>query len=116
MNVRVDGYSQIGVLHDEPNPPQVQVQMGPLKLMVKLNQLSPSEAKPEIKIKPKANLSLQKAQTAVREVSLRGMRAEDAEDELIRFLDDAVLGNLHQVRIVHGKGEGHPEEAQPRFV
>jgi DNA mismatch repair protein MutS2 len=34
------------------------------------------------------------------------MRAEDAIEELERFLDDAVLAGLHSVRIVHGKGEG----------
>ena len=34
------------------------------------------------------------------------MRAEEAIQELAKFVDDAVLAGLPQVRIVHGKGEG----------
>jgi DNA mismatch repair protein MutS2 len=34
------------------------------------------------------------------------MRAEEAERDLEKFLDDAVLAGLPSVRIVHGKGEG----------
>jgi DNA mismatch repair protein MutS2 len=40
------------------------------------------------------------------EVSLRGMRAEDAKAELIRALDAAVLGDLPYLRVIHGKGTG----------
>ncbi|MFI5387863.1 MAG: Smr/MutS family protein, partial [Fimbriimonadales bacterium] len=52
------------------------------------------------------NVRLQKAQSAATEIHLRAMRAEDAERELDRFIDDAVLAGLDSVRIVHGKGEG----------
>jgi DNA mismatch repair protein MutS2 len=41
-----------------------------------------------------------------RELDLRGCRAEEALDKLDRFLDRATMQNLHQVRIVHGKGTG----------
>jgi DNA mismatch repair protein MutS2 len=34
------------------------------------------------------------------------MRAEEAQRDLERFLDDALLAGLPSVRIVHGKGEG----------
>ncbi|PLX92272.1 MAG: endonuclease MutS2 [Desulfuromonas sp.] len=37
---------------------------------------------------------------------LIGKRVDDALPELERFLDDALLGNLRQVEIVHGSGEG----------
>jgi DNA mismatch repair protein MutS2 len=43
---------------------------------------------------------------AMSEVSLRGMRAEDAKAELIRALDAAVLGDLPYLRVIHGKGTG----------
>jgi DNA mismatch repair protein MutS2 len=40
------------------------------------------------------------------EVSLRGMRADDAHDLLIRSLDEAVLSDIPYLRIIHGKGTG----------
>jgi DNA mismatch repair protein MutS2 len=56
--------------------------------------------------KPKRGKSVQRADSVQREIHLRQMRAEDAAEELERFLDDAVLAGLHSVRIVHGKGGG----------
>ncbi|HET9947497.1 MAG TPA: Smr/MutS family protein, partial [Longimicrobiales bacterium] len=40
------------------------------------------------------------------EVDLRGMRVEEIERELTRALDEAVLGDLGELRIIHGKGTG----------
>jgi len=40
------------------------------------------------------------------ECDLRGMRYEEAMNELIRFLDSAVLNNLDTVYIIHGLGTG----------
>lgn len=37
---------------------------------------------------------------------LIGQRVDDALPQLERFIDDALLGNLRQVEIVHGSGEG----------
>ena len=40
------------------------------------------------------------------EVDLRGLRVEEVELELARALDEAVLGDLSELRIIHGKGTG----------
>jgi DNA mismatch repair protein MutS2 len=40
------------------------------------------------------------------EVDLRGLRVAEVELELSRALDRAVLADLSQLRIVHGKGTG----------
>ncbi len=40
------------------------------------------------------------------EVHLLGLRVEEVDLALGRALDDAVLGHLHELRIVHGKGTG----------
>ncbi len=44
--------------------------------------------------KPKTNLEI------------RGMRAEEARQELQRYIDQAVATNLEEVEIIHGKGQG----------
>jgi DNA mismatch repair protein MutS2 len=43
---------------------------------------------------------------AASEVSLRGLTVEEAEPLLLRAIDDAVLGDLPYLRIIHGKGTG----------
>jgi DNA mismatch repair protein MutS2 len=43
---------------------------------------------------------------ASHEIDLRGLRVAEVELELGRALDGAVLGGLHEVRIIHGKGTG----------
>ena len=40
------------------------------------------------------------------EVDLRGMDAVEAICVLERYLDEAMRGNVSQVRIIHGKGTG----------
>ena len=40
------------------------------------------------------------------EIDLRGLRVDEVELELGRSLDGAILSDLHEVRIIHGKGTG----------
>jgi len=104
MSIKVDGYNQIGVLLEEPKKGSALVQLGPMKLTVPAASIRPTSTQGHVKAKP--NIGLQRAQNAVTEVHLRAMRAEEAVEQLERFIDDAVLAGLGQVRIVHGKGEG----------
>ncbi len=107
MTVRIEGLSQIGTVLDEPKGDQVLVQAGPLKMTCKLKDLMPvkvvSSGTPKART---GTLSVSKAMSAKTELHLRQMRAEDAQLELERFVDEAVLGGVPTLRIVHGKGEG----------
>ena len=40
------------------------------------------------------------------EVDLRGLRAEEVDQTLLRSIDDAILSDLAELRIIHGKGTG----------
>ncbi|MFY9234948.1 MAG: endonuclease MutS2 [Fimbriimonadaceae bacterium] len=105
--VRVEGYAQTGLVLNDPRDGSASVQMGSLKVTVDTSKLQLAKpAKPAQAARSSGRMQLQKAQTATTEVHLRAMRAEAAMEMLERFLDDAVLGGVHQVRIVHGKGEG----------
>jgi DNA mismatch repair protein MutS2 len=44
------------------------------------------------------------------EVDLRGLRVDEVELELARALDAAILGDLSELRIIHGKGTGAVRE------
>ncbi|HXL10480.1 MAG TPA: Smr/MutS family protein [Gemmatimonadales bacterium] len=44
--------------------------------------------------------------TAASEISLRGLRLDEAEPMLVRALDDAVAADLPYLRVIHGKGTG----------
>ena len=46
------------------------------------------------------------SETATSEVSLRGLRVDEAEARLVKALDDAVLADLPYLRVIHGKGTG----------
>jgi len=115
MSVRIEGYPQVGTVLDEPSGQNVTVQMGSLKMTVALSNVVPVESA-QPKTKPRVNIGFQRAQSATTEIHLRGMRAEDAMDELERFIDDAVLAGLPAVRIVHGKGEGILRKAAEDYL
>ncbi|MDR1194150.1 MAG: endonuclease MutS2 [Peptococcaceae bacterium] len=53
-----------------------------------------------------AGLGAGKARTISPELHLRGKYLEDALEEAEKYLDDAYLAGLAQVRIIHGKGTG----------
>ncbi len=46
------------------------------------------------------------AATAATEISLRGLRVDEAEAALVKALDNAVLADLPYLRVIHGKGTG----------
>ena len=50
------------------------------------------------------------------EVDLRGMTTDEAEMVLAQFLDRAVVGNLTQVTVIHGKGTGAVRKAVHAYL
>ncbi|MFW5435507.1 endonuclease MutS2 [Paenibacillus apiarius] len=84
------------------------VQLGILKMKVRLDDLellssSKSEAK---QVQSGMNVKRTRGENVRSELDLRGANLEEAMMEVDRFLDEALLGNLGQVYIIHGKGTG----------
>jgi DNA mismatch repair protein MutS2 len=50
------------------------------------------------------------------EVDVRGFETDDAVRAVERFLEDASVGGLQTVRIIHGKGKGILREQMKRFL
>lgn len=49
---------------------------------------------------------MQKAAAVSAELKLIGLRVEEAIQELDKYLDDALLSGIDEVRVIHGKGTG----------
>ncbi|WP_088185779.1 endonuclease MutS2 [Desulfosporosinus sp. FKA] len=88
---------------------EVLVQAGIMKVMVPLTELklAREEKTTPLRSSRKGNsLGLQKAEEIRSEIDLRGMLVEQGTEVLDKFLDDAVLGGVGQVYVIHGKGTG----------
>ena len=57
-----------------------------------------------------------KAQTMATEVDLRGLTVEEAIAKTDKYLDDAILAGIGQVRIIHGKGTGALRQAIGEYL
>ena len=83
------------------------VQVGNFRVHLKLDELGEKVAKHEVPRPPPASqITVPEVESPGVEVSLRGLRADDALDKLEKYLDRAYLAGLPYVRIVHGKGTG----------
>ncbi len=85
----------------------LQLQAGVMKITAKPQEVALlEEEKVSVKRSPqKTGREFHSAAPAT-ELDLRGMDALEAASALAQFLDGAMLANVHQVRIVHGKGTG----------
>ena len=84
----------------------VMIQSGLIKLNIHTSQLEKSKEenkKAEVKINM---LVKNKARDISTEINLLGMTVDEAVNVLEKYLDDAYLSGLKQVRVVHGKGSG----------
>jgi len=96
------------VISKPDNRGEVQVQAGIMKINVKVDDLRKSKITQEDKkkakiIKRELKLNLRNVSTSV---DLRGMDSEEAVYTVDKYLDEAFLGGLKEVTIIHGKGTG----------
>jgi DNA mismatch repair protein MutS2 len=89
----------------------VRVQVGVLKLELKDNQVRVGKEEEKVRERSLGNIASSKASTVSPELDLRGSTVEEAEYQVEKFLDDAYLGGLERVRIIHGKGTGALRQA-----
>lgn len=94
------------VLEISTKQKEATVQVGIMKINVKLNQVIKSDSPDEIKTHTRNRTYLEKARNISPDLDLRGKLVEDALIELEKYLEDAHLVNLKKVCIIHGKGTG----------
>ena len=57
-----------------------------------------------------------KKQSFKSEIDIRGQRVEEALPRIQQFLDDAIMLNVHEIRVLHGKGNGILKEVIRQFL
>ena len=83
---------------------EVQVQVGIIKLSVRLDDIRLSNEKTEKKTNVKVEYN--PANTVGLELDIRGMLVDEAKPIVDKYLLDAHLQGLSEVNIIHGKGTG----------
>ena len=99
--------NQRGTVLAKPDPKgEVQLQAGILKLKAHISQLRlvNEEAPKKKSVAKTATGAL--TRTVPMSFDVRGMALDEALPEVDRYLDEAVMGGLNEVTIVHGKGTG----------
>ncbi len=104
------------VLRADEHADEVQVQMGVMKMMVPLNKIEVigKKTKPA---QPQASRRFSGVgRSASTEIDLRGDDLEEARMRLDKFIDEASLSNLKELRIIHGKGTGALRKGVQEYV
>jgi DNA mismatch repair protein MutS2 len=84
---------------------EVEVTVGNMKMRRPFSDLEPVDA-PSLALPKNVRFEFGEKRLESNQINLIGRNAEEARDELDKFLDDAFLARLTMVRIVHGHGMG----------
>jgi DNA mismatch repair protein MutS2 len=86
---------------------EITVQLGSMKMNIKASKCRFVEWARKENVSPSKTKSfLGKVNQVKREIDIRGMLVDEAEEVIGKYIDDAVLAGLSQVIIIHGKGTG----------
>jgi DNA mismatch repair protein MutS2 len=125
LPVMVTGFQESGVVLEPPNESgSLVVRLGSLTMRTSLDELRHAKGGEKASRKDQGAASLEgrpqmpfaKAMEVSFEVDLRGMTVEEALQVLDKYLDDALLAGLSQVRIIHGKGTGALRKAVQEYL
>ncbi len=112
-SVRVLSLNLTGTVSTLPNAKgELFVQMGILRSSVNINDIElleePAVTGPGLSRQKgqASSIKMSKSLQVSPEVNLIGMTVDEALSALDKYLDDAMLAHLSQVRIVHGRGTG----------
>ena len=109
--VRIKGQSTVGTIESDDGKTATVI-FGGMRTRVALNKLERAEAPKEQQTKVSSISRMtrdtidERRRDFHQEIDIRGMRADEALQEVQDFIDDAILVGASQVRILHGKGNG----------
>ena len=111
MFVRLNGQQAVGEVMSV-NKAGAVVRFGAIKSTISVDRLQPCDA-PKEEVRKVSFLTSEtqeqlhnKRLNFKSEIDIRGMRGEEAVQAVGYFIDDAVLCNVHSLRVLHGTGNG----------
>lgn len=103
--VKLKGQETIGeIITIDYKKNQATLQIERYKVNVAIDKLEKIDSKQQKKLEKKTSKIL--TQVIPMRLDIRGMRANDAEKEILQYLDNATMYGLFNVEILHGKGDG----------
>lgn len=119
QNVLVIGINQPAILKSYPdNKDMVEIQIGLIKSKIHKSKLAKTDKKVSKGIK-KLTVSFDDFHNSLSfspRLDLRGMRVDEALDELEHHLDLAVMRNIHSFTVIHGHGTGALKNAIRNYL
>jgi len=106
-------HTQKGTIMSIKTNGEALVEINGMNVRVKTKQLKPTKI---VKPKLKTNVNLQVEKKSGLKCDLHGMRAEEACDELDKFLSDALINGWDEVIVYHGIGTGKLSYAVKNFL
>ena len=120
--VRVRGFNKAVILR-RVDGPAAEIEAGPLRMKVAVEEITGIEAEDNGRKADRAadrgniTVSAQSSEGgATGEINVIGMTVEEASERVDKFLDEAALANLPQVRIIHGHGTGALRKGLGEFL
>lgn len=116
--VQIEGQQVPGKIVDMQGR-QAVVVFGQIKTTVNVERLKPSTAKPQVQMRQQSNVVdvIHTRQNSFsQEIDLRGMRVDEALNEVVAYIDDASMLHVGQVRILHGTGTGALRQAVREYL
>ena len=111
MYVRIEGQQAVGEILSI-NKAGAVVRFGAIKSTVSIERLCSADA-PKEEVRKVSFLTTEtqqqlhdKRMNFKSDIDIRGMRGDEAVQAVTYFLDDAVVCNVHQLRVLHGTGNG----------
>jgi DNA mismatch repair protein MutS2 len=116
-SVRVKSLNKEGVLLSAPRENgRVEVRVGNLRVEVAAHDVEGIKGAEASTPSLHSAIRLDKALSVPDEINLIGQTTEEALPQLQKYLDDAILADASQVRIVHGRGTGALRNMIHRFL
>lgn len=117
-SVLVKSLNQKGhIVSDVDSSTMVTVQIGIVKTKVKKSDLIKIKSEEEEKNKNSVTRMVSIKNSSIYPiVDLRGMNLDEAIMKVDKYLDDALMSNLNEVQIIHGKGTGVLRDGITKFL
>jgi DNA mismatch repair protein MutS2 len=95
---------------------QADVDVRGKRLKVRLADLRAVAGPPSARASVRVNVDLKPREGSLTELNVIGCSVDEACDRLARFLDDTLVTDVHEVRIVHGHGTGQLRKGLHAFL